>query len=112
MIYDDDWESDFGIMLDTINPVYYDPNLESYESTLVNERGGVPVNLTDDADVENSRWVKEEAAEGEFITWISPPNKRNRVQDITVALGNDVSTGFIYCSPCLTVEVPPAGDRA
>ena len=111
VIYDDKWESYLGIMLDTITPVFYDPNLESYEGTLVKELGGVPVNQTDDAKVNDSRWVQEGEAEGEFITWISPPNERNRLQDINVALGNDVSKEFIYCSPCITVDVPAASDR-
>ena len=113
MIYDDK-QSDYdglGIMLDTITQaVYYDPNLESYESTLVTELGGVPVNKTEKAKLKKSRWV-EEGVDFEFITWVSPFVGRNQLQDVTVALRSDVSTDIIYCSPCLIVDVPAAVDR-
>ena len=69
------------------------------------------MNLADDPNIDDP--CKMDArAEPQFITWISPPDtERNKLQDITVAMGNDVSTGFIYCSPYLTVDIPGADDR-
>ena len=111
VIFEDTWDPDFGIMFDKATQAYYDPASETYEGALVKDFGGVPVNLTEDANFDNSRWV-EEGAEPEFITWIIPPDSgRNRLQDVTVAMGNEVSTGFIYCSPYLTVDVSAADDR-
>ena len=111
MIYEDSEDLGFGIMLNEVTSAYYDPYSEDYESTLVKQAGGVPVNLADDVNLDDSRWIKE-GAEPEFITWISPPDcERNKLQDVTVAMGNDVSTGFIYSSPCLTVGIPAADDR-
>ena len=111
MIYEDSEDSGFGIMVDKVTQAYYDPYNERYESALVENFGGVPVNLSEDVNLDDSRWI-EEGAEPEFITWISPPDcERNKLQDVTVAMGNDVSTGFIYSSPCLTVAIPAADDR-
>ena len=111
VIYDDD-DSDFGIMLDTITEAYYDPSYETYQGALVEHFGGVPVNSTEDANLDElPEWARK-GAEPEFITWITPPDsERNQVRDITVALGNHISTGFIYCSPYLTVDIHAADDR-
>jgi len=111
MIYEDSEEWDIGIMLDEVTEAYYDPYNERYESALVENFGGVPVNLTEGVNLDESRWVRG-GAEPKRITWISPPDcKRNKLQDITVALGNHISTGFIYSSPSLTVDIPAADDR-
>ena len=111
MIYKDKRDPGFGIMLDTITQADCDPYNETYEDALVNEFGGVPVNLDDDVNLDDSRWI-EEGYDPEYITWISPPDsERNKLQDITVAMGNEVSTEFVYSNPCLTVEIPAAGDR-
>ena len=113
VIYDDN-ESDqeTGIMLDTIVPTPdYDYKNSSYECTLVEELGGVPVNKTESAELEDSIWVAEGESEGEFITWVSPFNRQSRLEDITLAFGNEPSVGYIYCSPCLIVRIAAASDR-
>jgi len=112
VIYDDNrYVLGYGIMLDRVvlNP-YYDYTDESYEGTLVNE-GGVVVNKTEDLNFDHSRYRAYEEGEGEFITWISPFNGRNRLQDINVAYGNEISADYIYCSPCLVVRIAAASDR-
>jgi len=85
---------------------------ERYEDALVRD-GGVPVNKTEDArPEEGSDWVvKEEEKEGEFITWISPFNEQNRLQDITVTRGKYASTGYIDFSPCIIARAGAAIDR-
>ena len=112
MIYDD-YMSDlgYGIMLDKIvlGPSY-DYDAESYESAVMG-LGGVSVNKTESAALEYSHWADDEDNEREFITWISPFNGRNQLQDIRMAYGNEVSADFIYCSPCLIVRVASASDR-
>jgi len=112
MIYNQDPHSRLGIMLDTIFPAIYDPNYQTYRGTLVYEMGGMTVNTTEiePAELDDSDWVKE-GNEAEFITWISPPSERNRLQDVSVALGNDVAKEFIYCCPCLIIDIPAADGR-
>ena len=109
IILENRWGS--GIMFDGITQAYYDPYNETYETALLKDFGGVPVNLADDPNIDDPCQM-DARAEPQFITWISPPDtERNKLQDITVAMGNDVSTGFIYCSPYLTVDIPGADDR-
>jgi len=48
--------------------------------------------------------------ECELITWISPFNGRNQLHDISMAYGNEVSAGCIYCSPCLVFRIAAASD--
>ena len=112
MIYDDKWSEVCSIMRDEIvqDPIYNILAEEKYESALVRD-GGVPVNKTEDVTLEDSDGVAREGVEGEFITWISPFNEQNRLQDATVTYGNEVSTGYIYCSPCVIARVAPAIDR-
>ena len=121
IIYDDYRNGEeFGIMLDTI-PSYvgYDPeNGETYEEGLMSDCSGVSVNKTEHANMSESKWASEEEEEEEeeegrteFITWVSPFNGRNKVQDLTVTLGNDVNPGIIYCSPCIIARIDAASDR-
>jgi len=117
IIYDDERSEseECGIMLDEIvhdppyNFLYGDG--EKYVDALM-KGGGVPVNKTEDVrPEEDSHWVTRKGKEGEFITWISPFNGQNQLKDTTVAYGNDVSTGYIYCSPCIIARVDAAIDR-
>ena len=114
MIYDDDrsGSESRGIMLDRIamGPSY---NWEhsSYEGTLVGELGGISVNKTECAGLDGSSWVYEDHEKREYITWVSPFNQRNQLYDISIAYGNDVTTGYIYCSPCIIVPIDAACDR-
>jgi len=108
MIYDEDLYSELGTMLDYITEVDYHPHYETYREAL----GGVTVNTIEmePAELDDYHWVKQ-GNYAEFIAWISPPSKRNQLQDISVALGKCVSTELIYCCPCLIVDIPAAGDR-
>jgi len=89
----------------------YNHEYKSYEHGLV-ELGGIPVNKTDTVLLDRSFWIvdSEGETEGEFITWISPFNGRNRLQDITLSCGWEPSTEYIYCSPCLIVRIAAASD--
>lgn len=89
----------------------YDYRTESYESALVLEWRGAPVNKVEGAPPSGSHWVSEGEAEGEFITWVTPFNGQNRLSDTTVTYGNEAYAGFIYCSPCLIVRIAAAIDR-
>ena len=115
VIYDDDLSGPrYGIMMDRIvrDPAY-DYMDECYSSVLVTELGGVSVNKAEDASLDRSHWAEGgyENSEREFITWISPFNGRNQLQDISLAYGNEVSAEYIYCSPCLIVRIAAASDR-
>lgn len=117
MIYDDyqgyDYVGDYGIMLDQIEQgPSYDYHRSSYEGTLLDKLGGVPVNVKEGASIEHCHWVADRGMQGEFITWISPLNERNKLQDLHTSYGNEVETGYIYCRPCIVVRVPSASDRA
>jgi hypothetical protein len=114
MIYDDDRSgSEYGIMLDRIQNLYYDyqDEDESYENTLVRDMGGVSVDKTQGAAPDHSRWVVDGDNKGEFIDWISLFNGRNQSNDINLMYGNEATAQYIYCSPCLIVRIPPASDR-
>jgi len=117
MIYSDEESGPkYGIMLNEIihEPCYDFQNAgETYGDALVRELGGVPVNKVEGAELNRSYWVSEDGGEetGEFISWVSPFNERNRLQDVTLAYGNDFSVGYIYCSPCMIVRVAAAIDR-
>lgn len=116
IIYDDyhsgDYANEYGIMLDRIEKgPEYDYECSSYEEILVSNLGGVAVNRIADAFIEDSYWVDERDVEGEFITWVSPLNERNQLQDLRMAYGNEVEAGYIYCRPCIIVRVPAASDR-
>ena len=118
VIYDDYRDDlEHGVMLDKIiQSPDYDYERESYEGFLVRELGGVSVNKTEGTALRRSRrshWGGDEDDEGEseFITWISPFNGRNQLQDINTSYGNEVEVGYMYCSPCLVVRIPAASDR-
>jgi len=115
MIYDDgESGSKYGIMM---NKIIMDPDYDyhetSYEGALVKELGGISVNKTEGASLAGSTWVRDRRRKkGEFITWVSPFNQRNQLQDTGVAYGNECTTRYIYCSPCLIVRIADARDRA
>jgi len=113
VIYDDNRnEMGHGIMLDRIvSSLYYDYEDVSYEGTLIRELGGVAVNKTEDPDFDCYRYLDDGKGEGEFITWISPFNGRNRSRDINLTYGNEFSADYIYCSPCIIVRVAAASNR-
>lgn len=81
----------------------------TYASKLVDDLDGIPANKVNPSSGGMLRWFGEDD-EGR-ITWISPFNDRNQLRDFAVAYGNEVSVGYIYCSPCLIACVPPASDR-
>ena len=114
MIYDDYRlePEGYGIMVDrfALNH-YYDYSRESYEGALVKELGGVSVNKIEGINFNPSLFAPYGEPEGELITWISPFNGRNQLQDINMAYGNEVSAEYIYCSPCLIVRIAAASDR-
>ena len=115
VIYDDDLSgSQYGIMMDKIvRDPSYSFTEECYSSVLVTEMGGISVNKTEDAPLDRTHWanVNYEDGEPELITWISPFNGRNKLHDISLAYGNEVSADYIYCSPCLIVRIAAASDR-
>ena len=108
LIYDDaESRSELGIMVDrSVKDPDYDPENSSYGEYLLTELGGIPVNKTQDA-VPYDRGDSE----GELITWVSPFNGRNKLEDTRIAYGNEFTTDFIYCSPCIIVRIPAAYDR-
>ena len=112
IIYDDE-PSQYGIMLDRIvQDPGYTYMTDTYEDALVNDYGGVPVNKVEGAVIDHSPWVEEEGVRGEFITWISPFNGLNRLEDDkTEYYGNEPAAECIYCSPCIIARVPTASDR-
>jgi hypothetical protein len=115
MVYDDNQSgaSEYGIMLDQIvKDPDYDYECNSYEGALLGDLGGVVINKTEDAEVDDSEWISEDDHQGETITWISPFNERNKLEDVRTMYGNQVEMGYTYCSPCIIVRIPAASDRA
>ena len=114
MIYDTELQQKYGIMLDRIvpSPDYDYRQGETYGSTLVTDFGGVFVNKYEGTDPGLSDLVVyEHGDEMEYITWVSFFDDRNRLRDIKMAYGNEVSAGYIYCSPCIIARVAAASDR-
>ena len=114
MIYDDRGIGpEFGVMTDEIigqpDYDYYNYGV-SYVSHLVDEFGGIPVNKVNSNSDQMAEWFGEGDEESR-VSWVSPFNEHNLLRDITMTYGNDVSVGYIYCSPCLIAHVPPASDR-
>ena len=112
VIYEDDRRDDerYGVMIDRIvkDPHYDCESGESYEGTLVG-MGGIAVNKTEStADL---LVIEEFDGRGEAITWVSPFNQRIQLQDVQMRYGNEVTTGYTYCSPCIIAYVPPAFER-
>ena len=116
IIYDD--TEDLGIMVNEFEWVDYSPENESYRDGLVKNSAGVLVNKTENVnpygpeDYDKSEWDFDEGEPmPQFITWISPFNQRNKLEDYPVTLGNEASAGVIYCSPCIIVRVAVASER-
>ncbi|KAF9648975.1 hypothetical protein BDM02DRAFT_3167372 [Thelephora ganbajun] len=109
----DSFRDECGVMLDQIvrDPDYECEDGDSYESTLIRELGGVLVNKTQDTVLKRPHWVSDGEGEEVFITWISPFNEQNQLEDISMTYGNEFCAGFIYCSPCIIVRIPAASDR-
>ena len=122
MIYSQGWSggspSSHSVMMKTIvhNP-YYDQEQTDYGEHLVKELGGVPVNMYNGVLVADSEWTlhwhKDELMERcEQLTWLTDFTKSaNQLKDIEVTFGNDVSVGFVYCSPCLIARIRPTINR-
>ncbi|KAF9789897.1 hypothetical protein BJ322DRAFT_564598 [Thelephora terrestris] len=111
VIYDDVQRgSRFGIMMEKIvkNPSYHYEEEEGYEDRLI-EIGGKAVNKKEGVDL--SRIQERSSTNAELITWVSPFNRRTKLHDVNVTYGNEVSVGYMYCSPCIIVSIPPAIDR-
>ena len=127
IIYDNDDEymyrgPGYGIMVDQMvkGPIYdyggnFNREVDTYEKALLKEEGGVLVNIVENVKPDDSPYVADGWSEGEFITWISPFNTRNRLHDINVTNVHSykywVSAQDIYCSPCIIAHVPFASDR-
>jgi len=112
MIYNDYQDGlECGIMLDKIvRSPSYDYEVESYWNALIG-LGSVSVNKTEDATSDLPDWTTNDDDREFTITWISPFNGWNQLQDFYMAYGNEVSADYIYCSPCLVVHIPAASDR-
>jgi len=115
MLYDDSGSGpEFGVlmgeMVEQPDYDYYDYGV-SYASHLIDELGGVSANKANSNSRTMLEWFDEGDEEGR-ITWISPFNGRNQLKDFAMTYGNEVSVGYIYCSPCLIARVLPASDRA
>jgi len=114
MVYDDETSGmkQYGIMLDrVIMAPSYDYETVSYEGHLIADQDGILINKIESANPDHSDWVYGGGEKGEFITWVSPFNERNQLRDITMIYGNELSTGYIYCSPCMIVRIDAASDR-
>jgi len=122
MVYDDDeldWDGTRistrprGIMLEKIvEAPDYNYEDEGYREHLLSWLGGIAINLDNGTDASDSEWVREyENKNWKQITWVAPFKVGNPLKDVVVAYGNEVSVGFIYCSPCLIVPIDPASDR-
>ena len=114
MVYDDDdnyeKSGEFGVMINNIiEHPDYDWYSMSYVNHLVDELGGITVNKVNIGSPEMSEWLGD-VHDGR-VTWISPFNERNQLKDLTMAYGNELHVGHIYCSPCLIARVPPSSDR-
>ena len=50
----------------------------------LSREGRILVNIVEGVKLDDSRYVAEGWNDGEFITWISPFNERNRLQDVNL----------------------------
>ena len=109
---------DIGVMLGAIieDPEYYYEE-SNYQQALV-ERGGVPVNLSNDVlanDLErhwNWGWdIPKDVPEQ--LTWVTDffAESVNGLRDVRLHYGNECTLDYIYSSPCLIVRIKPASDR-
>ena len=113
IIYQHD-SDDWGAMSDRIEKDL--PKCYSDEYRFEESLGGVAVNTTnealmeDEVEVEDSESDEEECCGGEFITWVSPFNQRNQL-DGPFVTGNEAYLESSYCSPCIIVRIPASADR-
>ena len=108
-----------GVMAGAIieNPEY-DDRESNYEQSLVEEWGGVPVNLSNDVlagDLESYwNWGWEMPKDvPEQLTWVTGDfaKSANGLRDVGLYYGNESTLDYIYSSPCLIVRIDPASDR-
>ena len=116
MIYDEDRSgSEYGLMMDRIiKGPNYDSEYSSYKSALLRNLGGVSVNKTESTGLRltrSSTWIHDRDMDGEVITWVSPFNDRNQLQDTSMAYGNEDTVGYLYCSPCLIARIRDTSNR-
>ena len=104
VIYDDDESGQgMGIMLGEIaRDPHYNYQESSYECALAEELGGVPVNKTERAALEESIWVAQGESEGEFITWISPFNGQIGWRTSPWRMGTNPRRGIFTVAPALS----------
>lgn len=103
-----------GVMMKVaVEGISYDYESSDYPRHLIEELGGIPVNLFNDATAADSDWNNRDSRERyEQLTWLTDFTKSaNELKDIALAYGNDVTTGFMYCDPFLIVRIGPAVDR-
>ena len=111
------WENsqpDYGIMLEAIvEDPNYDYERTDYERHLVDELDGIPVNLKNDSVAAHSEWSDRYSTKDPGqLTWLTDFAKStNELKDRVLAYGNEVTVGFVYCSPCLIVRIDPASYR-
>ena len=113
--WDPAYRASLGVMMGVIveNP-NYNYETSSYERSLVEDKGGIPVNLKNDALATSSEyWHGDNPREVyEQLTWLTDFTKStNELRDAGLCYGNQCSLGYIYCSPCLIVRIGPASDR-
>ena len=105
---------DWGVMMEVIiqNPSY-DWERSDYESHLVEELNGIPVNLSDDIQAKYSTWNESDLTDDfEQLTWLTEFSESgNELKDVALAYGNEVTVDSVYCRPCLIVRVDSASDR-
>ena len=110
-----------GVMMEAVVKTdWYDYQTWSYEDNLIEELGGIPVNLSNHSFASNLRYWDERDEDTdepggvcEQLTWLTDFSKSaNALEDAVVSYGNDATVKHIYCSPCLIVRIGPASDRA
>ena len=109
-----------GVLVE--NP-YYDWEDSCYEKHLVEELGGIPVNLSNDTLAAYSdHWRDWDEGDPEAddkpgevyeqLTWLTDfAESVNELGDVGPAYGNEPTVDYMYCSPCLVVQIDPASDR-
>ena len=87
-----------------------------YEGHLVENHGGIPVNLSN--GVLATGWEPEGPYHGPLVhgsaqvTWLTDfAESPNKLVDVGVSYGNEATANFVYCSPCLIVPISPASSR-
>ena len=105
-----------GVMTGAITkPPDYHCELSSYQQALIEECGGVPVNLRNDvltSDLEEyCDWGDDTPMNvDEQLTWVTDfTGSANELRDDGPTFGNQCSVDHIYSSPCLIVRIDPPG---